>query len=220
MSSRRRSCARTRRSCPRVTDAAEPEPDRTIAPPSTRRFSRRSIIAAALVALAFAVVALVTGIAVLRSSDASGAGISPGSVGVVDPASKRVVTEIPVGFRSPLIAAGEGFVWVVDSKAKTLTKIDPETNAIFTPAQRIPAPGIPIGLAAGEGSVWIALNEGRALSVIEVNPESGDRRDRIVLEDESRSVPRLARSRSASRSAVGPSGRSSGAAASSTGSTR
>jgi DNA-binding SARP family transcriptional activator/streptogramin lyase len=166
---------------PAHPDVVEPELDRT-SPPPTRRFSRRTVVAAALAALAIAAVALVTGVLVLRSGEASGAGISPGSVGVVDPASQRVVAEIPVGFRSPLIAAGEGFVWVGDRKGKTLTKIDPETNAIFTPPQRIPFPGIPIGLAAGEGSVWIALNEGRTLSVIEVNPESGDLRHRFRLE--------------------------------------
>ena len=166
---------------PARPEAIEAELDRTT-PPPTRRFSRRAIVAAVLVASAFAALALVTGVLVLRSGEANSAGISPGSVGVVDPGSQRVVAGIPVGFRSPLIAAGEGFVWVVDRKAKTLTKIDPETNAIFTPAQRIPGQGIPIGLAAGEGSIWIALNEGRALSVIEVNPESGDLRDRIVLE--------------------------------------
>jgi DNA-binding SARP family transcriptional activator/streptogramin lyase len=158
-------------------DAAPPEPDR---PLPARRFSRRAVIAAGIVG--FALVALAASIAVFRSTDASDAGVSPGSVGVVDAASRLVVAEIEVGFNSELIAAGEDSVWLVDQKDKTLTRIDPETNAIFTPAQRLPAAGIPVDLAAGEGAVWIALNEGRALSVIEVDPDSYELRKRIELE--------------------------------------
>src|SRR5262245_3230899 len=169
---------------PGTSAVAAPEPV-VPAPLPSRWVSRRALIAAAVVA--FAALALVGGFLVLRSGDASGkGGISPESVGVVDPTANRVIGEIPVGFSlppsAPQIASGEGFVWVANPDAKKLTKIDPETNAIFTPAQRIPASGIPIGLAAGYGSVWIALNEGRALSVIKVNPDSGELRDRIVLE--------------------------------------
>ena len=160
-------------------DAAEPEPDLP-APPSTQRFSRRWVIAASVVG--FAVIALAAGIAAFRSTDTSDAGISPGSVGVVSPDSRRVVAEIPLGFSSPLIAAGEGFVWVVDQEGRTLTSIDPETNTVFAPSKGIPRDGVPIALAVGEGSVWIALNEGRALSVLELGPEFGNVRHRIPLE--------------------------------------
>jgi streptogramin lyase len=125
---------------------------------------------------------LVTGVVVLRSDEASGR-ISPGSVGVVDPVAREVVGEVPVGFRSPLIAAGEGSVWVVDPTGKTLTRIDPETNAAVSAPQAIQRDGIPIGLAVGEGSVWIAMNEGRFLSVLEVGPDLGEVRRRIPLEE-------------------------------------
>ena len=60
----------------------------------------------------------------LRGSDGL-TGIRPISVGVIDPASSEIVADIPVGFESSLIAAGEGFVWVLDPKASTLTRIDP-----------------------------------------------------------------------------------------------
>ncbi len=148
---------------------AEPEPEQ---PPSAGRLSRRAVIAACIAG--FAAVALGTGLAVLRSGSGSAAQVKPGAVGVVDPVTRRVVADVPLGFSSPLIAAGEGSVWVVDPKGSTLTRIDPETNAVVTPQRGIPANGIPVGLAVGEGSVWIALNEGRVLSVLEVGPELGD----------------------------------------------
>ncbi len=55
----------------------------------------------------------------LRGSDGL-TGIRPLSVGVIDPSSSDLVADIPVGFESSLIAAGEGFVWVLDPKASTL----------------------------------------------------------------------------------------------------
>ena len=148
-------------------------------PPSARRISRRTVIAACIAG--FAAVALGMGL-VIRSGSGSAAQVRPGAVGVVDPVTRRVVADVPLGFSSPLIAAGEGSVWVVDPNGSTLTRIDPETNAVVSPPRGIPADGIPIGLAVGEGSVWIALNEGRVLSVLEVGPELGDRRQRIPLD--------------------------------------
>jgi len=157
---------------------AEPEPQ--LEQPPAGRLSRRAFIGASIAG--FAAVALGTGLAVLRSGSGSAAQVRPGSVGVVDPVTRRVVDDVPLGFSSALIATGEGSVWVVDANGSTLTRIDPETNAVVSPPRGIPADGIPIALAAGEGSIWIALNEGRVLSVLEVGPELGERRRRIVLE--------------------------------------
>jgi streptogramin lyase len=168
---------------PARADTEEPEPG---PPPSSLRFSRRTLIAAGVVG--FALIALAATVAAFRSTGTSDAGISPGSVGVVDSSSRSVVAEIPVGFSSPLIAAGEGFVWVVDPEGRTLTSIDPETNTIFAPPRGIPGDGVPIALAVGEGSVWIALNEGRVLSVLKLGPEFGDRRHRTVLETSDRQL--------------------------------
>lgn len=157
---------------------AEPEPEQ---PPSTGRLSRRAVVVAACIA-GLVAVALATGLAVLRSGPGNAVQVRPGAVGVVDPVTRRVVADVPLGFSSPLIAAGEGFVWVVDPDGSTLTRIDPETNAVVTPQRGIPANGIPVALAVGEGSVWIALNEGSVISVLEVGPELGDLRRRIPLD--------------------------------------
>ena len=117
----------------------------------------------------------------LRGSDGL-TEIRPLSVGVIDPSSGELVADIPVGFESSLIAAGEGFVWVLDPKASTLTRIDPETMRGVAPTRGVPAAGIPIALTVGEGSVWVAVNEGRALALLEIGPELGELRRRIVLQ--------------------------------------
>ena len=66
--------------------------------------------AAALIAAGAAaiVVAAIAGVLLLRGSDGL-SGIAPLSVGVIDPASGELVADIPVGFESSLIAAGEDF---------------------------------------------------------------------------------------------------------------
>jgi DNA-binding beta-propeller fold protein YncE len=132
-------------------------------------------------AAAVLVVAVIAGALLARGTDGL-AGIRPLSVGVIDPSSGELVADIPVGFESSLIAAGEGFVWVLDPKASTLTRIDPETMEVVAPTRGIPAEGIPVALAVGEGSVWVAVNQGRALAVIEIGPELGNVRRRVVLQ--------------------------------------
>ena len=163
-----------------------------VSSPSTRPRPRRArrltptrwpVRVRALVGAAAAVVLLaaVAGAVLLRGPHGL-TGIRPLSVGVIDPASSEIVADIPVGFESSLLAAGEGFVWVLDQKASTLTRIDPATMEVVGPPRGIPADGIPIALAVGEGSVWVAVNEGRTLAVIEIGPELGNVRGRIVLQ--------------------------------------
>jgi DNA-binding SARP family transcriptional activator/streptogramin lyase len=155
---------------------ARPVPDQL---PTTRRVSRRAVIAAGLGGLA--AVAIGGGVTALRSRASGGTRISPESVGVLDQGTRRVVGEIPVEFSSPHIAADESAVWLLDAQRSTLTGIDPETYDFVLPTRGIQARGLPMALAAGEGSVWIALNEGLALSVVEVSPEFGDVLRRYVL---------------------------------------
>ena len=140
-----------------------------VSSPSTRPRPRRArrltptrwpVRVRALVGAAAAVVLLaaVAGAVLLRGPDGL-TGIRPLSVGVIDPASSEIVADIPVGFESSLLAAGEGFVWVLDQKASTLTRIDPRPWKSSGPP-RHSADGIPIALAVGEGSVWVAVERG------------------------------------------------------------
>ena len=147
-----------------------------LAPPRRRRRGRlRLLLAAGTAVLVAAAVALALS---LREPEGITA-IGPTSVGVIDPATNKLVADIPIGFTSSLIAAGEGSIWVVDPKGGTLTKIDP-TTMIPEPSLAIPGSGgIPVGLAVGEGSVWVAVNQRRALVVLELGPELGNLRSTI-----------------------------------------
>jgi streptogramin lyase len=138
----------------------------------------RALVAATAAVIAVALVAVVL---LLRGSDGL-SGIRPMSVGVIDPASGELVADIPVGFESSLIAAGEGFVWTLDPKARTLTTIDPDTLEVAE-TSGIPADGLPIGLTVGEGSVWVAVNQGRRLAVLQIGPELGEVRNSITIEE-------------------------------------
>ncbi len=51
--------------------------------------------------------------------------VSPNHVGVIDPASNKLVAEVPVGIDPGAIAVGEGGVWVANVEDKTVSKIDP-----------------------------------------------------------------------------------------------
>ena len=71
--------------------------------------------------------------------------IGPTSVGVIDPATNELVADIPLGFKSPLIAAGERSIWIVDPKGNTLTRSTPPTK-IAQPSRGVPGRRDPVGL--------------------------------------------------------------------------
>ena len=137
-----------------------------------------ALLAAAAAALVLAVAA---GVLLLRSPDGL-SGIEPLSVGVIDSKSGDLVRGIPLGFESTLMAAGEGFVWVLDPTARTLTTIDPSTLEVGE-TRGIPADGLPIALTVGEGSVWVAVNQGRRLAVLEIGPELGEVRNTTPIQE-------------------------------------
>lgn len=112
--------------------------------------------------------------------------IGPTSVGVIDPATNRVVDEVDLGTKASLIAAGEGFVWLADRDTSTLIKIDPRTREIVR-RSAIGAEQIPTGIAVGEGAVWLAVLRGRVAAVQELGPEFGNLRREIVVGRRARS---------------------------------
>jgi streptogramin lyase len=68
---------------------------------------------------------------------------------------------IDLGFKSNLIAAGEGYIWVIDPRGSTLVKIDPASHEIVdTIGIAVDAGAIPFGLAVGDGAVWVAVVRG------------------------------------------------------------
>jgi class 3 adenylate cyclase/streptogramin lyase len=105
--------------------------------------------------------------------------VGPTSLAVIDPKSNTVVDAVDLGFRSNLIAAGEGYVWVLDPDGSTIRRVDPHSREVKVIA--IPA-GVgvkPFGIAAGYGSVWVATLRGAQELVLELGPEIGELRRTI-----------------------------------------
>lgn len=149
-------------------------PLRTEVAPSRRK---RLLLAGAGLLVAGAVGGAVV---LLTSGGSSSVKVGPTSLAVVNPRTNKVVDAIDLGFKSSLVAAGEGYVWVVDPEGSTLWKIDPRTRRV---ARIFPlgvgAGAIPFGLAAGRGSVWVAVLRGTREVVLELGPDLGDLRHTI-----------------------------------------
>jgi YVTN family beta-propeller protein len=144
--------------------------DESLAPPRRAPDSavarRRFVFAAAAVAL----VAVVVGVVLLERDSRGGlAGISPNSVGAIDPKSNRVVAEVPVGIRPGPVAAAGSSVWVGNLGDRTLTRVDAGKRSVlanFSLGNRTPT-----GLAVGAGAVWVAHGLRGELS--RIDPEFG-----------------------------------------------
>ena len=136
-------------------------------PPPTTRDSRRRVGFAAAIAL-LAAAALVAFLATRGSSGLSS--VSPNSVGVIDPASNQVVSEVPVGRDPQAITTGAGGVWVTNVEDETVSRVDPADTAA-RPAT-IPVGDYPSDLTFGAGSVWVAL--GARADLVRINPEQNE----------------------------------------------
>jgi class 3 adenylate cyclase/streptogramin lyase len=141
--------------------------------------SRRKRLLLAAVGLLLAGAA--AGIAVaLTGGGSSGVEVGPTSLAVINPKTNTVVDAVDLGFKSGLIAAGEGYVWLVDPAGGTLVKVDPRTHAVVRRTGiAVGAGDVPFGLAAGEGAVWLAVLRGTRQVVLELGPEIGDLRRTI-----------------------------------------
>jgi streptogramin lyase len=69
----------------------------------------------------------------------------------VDPASGRVVAQIPVGRGAGGVSVGAGAVWVTGSLDGTVSRIDPRSNLVVA---SIRVTGHPKDVSVGGGSVW------------------------------------------------------------------
>ena len=143
-------------------------PLRTEAAPSRRKWL---VIGAGVLVL----VAVIAGAAVALTGGGSGSvTVGPTSIAVIDPKSNKVVDAIDLGFKSSLIAAGEGSVWVVDPGGSTLRKIDPRTHKVDTIGISVGAGAVPFGLATGEGAIWVAVLRGTRQVVLKLGPRVGN----------------------------------------------
>jgi class 3 adenylate cyclase/streptogramin lyase len=133
-----------------------------------------------LTAAALLLAGVIAGAVVAFTGGSSGLStIGATSVGVIDPKTNTLVDEIPLGFKSNMIAGGEGYVWVVDPKGSTLWKIDPRTREVSTIGISVGAGTVPFGLAVGRGSVWLTVLRGDRQVVLELGPDVGELRRTI-----------------------------------------
>ena len=114
---------------------------------------RLALVAAGVAVL---VVAALLGFLLTRDSGGGLSGVSPNAVGVIDPKTNELVADVPVGFAPEAIAAGEGGVWVANTRDESVSRLDPASR---TRIATIPVGGYPSDIAAGNGSVWVALEE-------------------------------------------------------------
>ena len=150
-------------------------------PPTTaRRKVRRKRALLWLGGAALIAAAVAIPLALIGGGADEGTRLGPTDAGILDPKVNQVIGGIPLGFKSPLVAEGEGYVWVVDPRGSTVTKIDPRTRKVVGSPSAVG--GTPTGIAVGGGSVWVAVNRGSSLAVVELNPKFVDSTDRFVID--------------------------------------
>lgn len=139
---------------PVESEAADPKPSAAAtvgaAAPPAARLSRR----AGWVAIAALVVTAVT-VAGLRFR---GGGISPpvrlagNGIGILDPASGRLVRGTPLAFSPEGVAIGGADIWTIGPSEGTLVRIGPKTGAVV---QTVHAGDIVGAFAIGAGAAWV-----------------------------------------------------------------
>lgn len=100
-----------------------------------------------------------------RDTETAGRILPPNSVGVIDPATNRVMGPIRVGDGPLPIVAGHGAVWVGNLDENTISRINPETREVVS---TIGVGHAPNSLAVGEDAVWVT--NGYAGTLTRVNP--------------------------------------------------
>jgi YVTN family beta-propeller protein len=115
-----------------------------------RRPGRRTLIVATFAAAA---VGAILGVLLTQGGGSTAsASVSANAVGVIDP-NGAIAAEIPVGVAPGGVAAGADAIWVSNTGANTVSRIDPSTNEV---RQTISVGGGPSGTAVTPGAVWVA----------------------------------------------------------------
>src|SRR5207247_6533915 len=77
--------------------------------------------------------------------------VQPNSVGIIDPASNKIVGEIPVGARPSQVVAAAGGIWVANLEDRTVIRLDPTTKRLV---RTISTEDAPIALTASDRFIW------------------------------------------------------------------
>jgi DNA-binding SARP family transcriptional activator/DNA-binding beta-propeller fold protein YncE len=132
--------------------------DRVVA---RRRSRTGAIITAAVAALTVAAIVIASSgsprARVTGPVGQAGPDGQAGAIVAIDPATDRVVADLPIG-RSPSdVVTGGGSIWVLDANDQTISQIDPQTRSV---AQTFGAGAAPNRLAFGDGSLWVGSSAG------------------------------------------------------------
>ena len=123
--------------------------------PSRRRARRRRAILVAAVAIVVLAAAAALGAAVREGDDAPRvAALAADSVGVINPETNTIESQVPVGATPTRIAFGKEGVWVVSPHDKTVTRIDPDTR---TALRTIPVGGPAVDVAVVGSAAWVLV---------------------------------------------------------------
>ncbi len=95
--------------------------------------------------------AIAAGAVALTAGGASRLTAAANSVAVIDPHSNRVVADTPVGAAPAGVAAGLGWVWVVNTDDHTISNIDPRSRRVL---HVLPVGGSVDAVAADSGALW------------------------------------------------------------------
>ena len=80
----------------------------------------------------------------------------PGTLLRIDALTGDLDAVIPVGKRPTGVATGRGSVWVANSREKTISKIDPQTNQVV---DTIRMRYYPESVTYGHGFLWVSLHD-------------------------------------------------------------
>jgi YVTN family beta-propeller protein len=91
-----------------------------------------------------------------------------GELAGIDRGLSRVVGTLSVGVAPSAVAVGEGFVWVANGGASTVSVVNPRTVSVVVKPISVGAG--PSGVAVGEGAVWVANRDDG--TVTRIDPRS------------------------------------------------
>jgi YVTN family beta-propeller protein len=92
------------------------------------------------------------------------AAINANAVAVIDPAHGSLTAQVQTGTSPSQITSGAGAVWVSNTDAGNVTRIDRKTDTV---RQTITVGGAPAAIAYGDGSVWVVSSLSGRLSRID-----------------------------------------------------
>jgi peptide/nickel transport system substrate-binding protein len=127
------------------------------------RWRRKRVLTGGGIAAAVAI-AVVLAVVLTRGS-ASASTVAANALGVIDPSSGKISTQVQVGHAPNSVAVGSGAIWVTNGDEDSVSRIDPHTNDV---SQTVDVGSGPSGVAVGNGSVWVTNGLDGTLSRVAV----------------------------------------------------